>query len=387
MKIAIFTDSFLPGVGGTEKAILGLANELGKNHEVGVFCPQYNKKTADDFSFQVFRAKNIRLTKGDYYALPGLSNKYLKALKEFNPDLVHCQTVSSMARFGINYAIKNNKPIVMTIHTKFREAFGRVVKFKPVLNVMLKDIATKASKCDKVFTVSEDMGQELLSYGYKGSYQVIKNGSMFEKIENLEELAKQAEVKYNLQNKLVFIFVGLLAKFKNIQLSLQALSEFKTTNKEFVFLIVGAGPNETFFQNLVKSLELSDNVVFTGLIKDKQELSCLYARADLLLMPSLFDNDPLTIVEAATHKTPAIVIKNTGSSERLKDNFTGFMIEDDIADYSKKLVEVTSNRSLIRAVGENASLFVPKTWEQTSMEYLKYYQELLSAKQKNNIEW
>lgn len=38
MKIAIFTDSFLPGVGGTENAVLNYAAELSKTEEVIVFA-------------------------------------------------------------------------------------------------------------------------------------------------------------------------------------------------------------------------------------------------------------------------------------------------------------------------------------------------------------
>ena len=65
MRIAIFTDSFLPGVGGTEKAVLGLATALAENNEVVVCAPYYSRKYKDDFRFQVLRANSIKITNND----------------------------------------------------------------------------------------------------------------------------------------------------------------------------------------------------------------------------------------------------------------------------------------------------------------------------------
>ncbi len=377
MKIAIFSDSFFPGVGGTEKAVFGLANELAQNNEVAVFCPKYDGKVEDDFNFKIFRTNNIKIS-GEYYGLPAFTKNFAVQLKEFAPDIIHCQTVSSLTRYALNYAKKHNIPAIMTVHTKFRAAFGRVVKIKPVLNMMTKDIAKKADKCAKVFTVSKDMGAELESYGYKGKYQVIRNGAMFQSPINLEELAQKADEKYGLNNKIVFLFVGLLVKYKNIQFSLKALHEYKKHNENFTFMIVGGGPNEEYFKKLVKELALEDNVIFTGLIKDKEELSALYARANLFLFPSIFDNDPLTIVEAASHNTPALTIKNTGSSERIEADVTGFVTENNLEDFSNKIVEVTKDLKALEQVGKNASLTIPKTWKQIADEYLKHYESLVA---------
>lgn len=376
MRIAIFTDSFFPGVGGTEKAVYGLANELAKTHDVAIFCPKYDGRDEDEYNFEIYRSNSI-IVGGEYYGLPAFTKNYAQQLKDFNPDVIHCHTVSSLTRFALWHAKKHNVPAIMTVHTKFREAFGRVVKAKPVLDVMLKDIAKKAYKCNRVFTVSNDMGIELEGYGYGGSYEIIRNGSMFQVPENLQELSELADEKYGLENKIVFLFVGLLVQYKNIQFSLNALKKFKETNPNFKFVIVGGGPEEEYFKDLVKELELEENVVFTGLIRDKAELSMLYARADLFLFPSIFDNDPLTIVEAASHKTPALTLENTGSSERIEPDKTGFVVENNLEAYINKIVEVTKDLEALKQIGENASKHIPKTWEEIASEYEKHYEELI----------
>lgn len=383
MKIAIFTDSFFPCIGGTERAVLGLANALSKENEVLVACPKYGQKHEDDYSFKVVRANSLPVIKDrDHWALPNFSPKFKKQILEFKPDIIHCHTVSSMARFGVKLSRQLNIPYTMTVHTKFRAAFGKVVKFKPVLNIMLKEIATKLKKCDKVFTVSKDMIAELASYGYAGDVVVLRNGTTFQKPNNLTELALQAQNQFNLKDKFVFLFVGLVVKYKNIEFSLNALKEVKKVNDNFVFLIVGEGPDEEYFKNLVAKYNLQNNVIFTGLVRDKNLLSMLYARADLFLFPSIFDNDPLTVVEAAIHQTPSITIKNSGSSERIENGVTGFIVENNLEHYVNKIISLMADKPFVQKVGKVASETIPQTWETVAWEYLKEYQNLIASKGK-----
>ena len=85
MRIAIFTDSFLPGTGGTEQAVKRLATALSKTDEVMVCAPDYHTNFDDSssFPFKVARAKSIKLTSNDFWARPFYSRKFKKTLEEF----------------------------------------------------------------------------------------------------------------------------------------------------------------------------------------------------------------------------------------------------------------------------------------------------------------
>lgn len=313
-------------------------------------------------------------------AFPNISKEFKQKLEEFKPDIIHCQTVSGLTRYAIKYSKTHKIPMIMTLHTKFKKAFGSVIKIKPILNLMLKDIVKKAEKSDMVFTVSKDMQSEFESYGYKGNFNIIKNGATLNLPKtNLEQLVEQAENFYNIKNKLVFLFVGRLEKYKNIEFSLRALEKFKKVNNNFVFFIVGEGTNATYFKKLVKELDLEENVIFTGVIKNN-ELSPLYARANLFLFPSLFDSDGLVLVEAAVHNTPSIVIEGTGPSERIINNETGFIVENNLDKFVNKIISVTRDLNYLEKIGKQACEKLPKTWDQTANEYLTYYKELILKK-------
>lgn len=387
MKIAIFTDSFLPGVGGTEKAVLGLAKALSEKHEVVVCCPYYGKKTKDSFPFKVIRANSIKLTQNDYFAFPGLTKNFKKALDEFNPDIIHCQSISPMTTFAVKYAQKNRIPVIMTVHTKFKMAFSRSIKSKFIVDRLISDMVKKLNRVDKVFSVSNDMIGELRSYGFDGGVSIIRNGASFDRIspKELNSIKALALEKYGLQNEEnILLYVGHIVKFKNLEFIFNVLYNLKKQGVKFKMLFVGKGCDDFYFRKLCSNLNLNDCVIFTGEINDKKLLSSLYSISDLYLFPSLFDNDPLTVVEAALHRVPSLTLKNSGSSERIDDNKSGYIIDNNVDSYTKKIQELLDDKKQLDIVGNNAEKMIPKDWDTTASEYLEIYQTLIEEKNKVN---
>ena len=237
MRIAIFTDSFYPTLGGTERAVLGLANELvAQNHEVAVFCPNHPDAVDLQFDFPVYRCPSIRMTDNDHMALPRFSRKFAKQIKAFNPDIIHCQSVSGIANAGIRYGRKNSVPVVFTVHTKFRQALMGTIKNKFIVNLYVKMIAKRINKAQVVCTVSHDMVKELKNYGVKKQICVVRNGMMFSREILSEDTKNIAIKKYNISPKnIVLLFVGRIVKFKNIDLILDALKTLKNPDCKAIF--------------------------------------------------------------------------------------------------------------------------------------------------------
>lgn len=375
MKIAIFTESFLPGVGGTEKAVLQYATELSKTDEVLVVAPNYHRFCDDAaFPFKVVRERSIPVSKNDMWAMPDLTPKLKKTLDEFAPDVIHCQHWGMSCGFANKYAKSRNIPLVYVVHTKFMHCYKQ--SFPPPFPYLLvKNGVRRLNKADVVCAVSNSMAKELNSYGYKKPVSVIRNGSNLDSVK-AEKLVKPADAPF------VFIYVGLIITYKNIALSLRALAEVKKTHDNFVFYIVGNGPQKKKFQKLSEKLGLKDNVVFTGSITDKKELAEKYAIADLLLFPSVFDNDPLVIIEAAMNSTPSLVIKNTGPSERIKDNENGFVSEYSVSAYANRILEIMSDRDKLADMRKTVCSTVGSDWDKTVKEYKEIYSTLIAEKER-----
>ena len=120
LRVAIFTDSFYPGVGGTERAVFEYAKELSLVAEVAVFAPSYHREDKTEYPFLVYRSKSIAFGKNDMFAIPKLDRKLKRALINFKPDILHTQTPGMMADFANKMGKKLGVPVVCTIHTKYR---------------------------------------------------------------------------------------------------------------------------------------------------------------------------------------------------------------------------------------------------------------------------
>lgn len=382
MKIAIFTDSFFPSVGGTERAVLGLANEFVKSNEVVVFCPT-NTKVEDNYNFKVVRVTSLQITKNDRMALPQLSRILKKEFVKFMPDIIHCHSVSGMASAALKFGKLYNIPVIFTVHTKFKIAFSNSIKSKLIVNFLIKDLAKKLNASDRVCSVSNDMINELKAYGCKKDIKIIKNGMVFEKQQLTNYIKNLAKEKYEISAKEKnLLFVGRIVKFKNIDLILSTLQNLNEKNIKFKMIFAGIGPDLEYYKKKIEALELDRKIFFTGSVTDDM-LKSLYYNSDLFLFPSKFDNDPLVIVEAALFNTPSITLSGCGSSERIENNYNGFVANSE-EEFIKKTQFVLSNDILLTECGGNAFNTIPRTWEESAREIFNEYTEII-AKKKEEI--
>ncbi len=371
MRIALFTDSFLPGTGGTENVVLRLGTELSKEHEVAVFAPDYHRPFDDNkFPFKVYRSKSVKITGNEQWATPALCRNTKRAIKEFKPDIIHSHTQGMMAEFANNYARKNNIPSICTSHTKYKYCYDSAVGIPFIVNMVVKRVVRRLRLADKACAVSYSMVEELKNYGLKKPVTVVRNGH------NLLGLERK---QYKKNEKFTLLFVGLIVDYKNIDFSLRALQELKKTRSDFVFNIVGDGPHRKRFEKRVKELNLDDCVKFLGRITDREKLFEIYANADAMLFTSEFDTDGLVLLEAAEAGTPSLVIKGTGAAERYSDGETAFIAENDIRSVVEKITYLMENPEQVEKVGKNAlNVFVP--WGEIAKQYIDIYNEEIANK-------
>ncbi len=379
MKVLICTDSFYPGVGGTEAACFGFASELVKQgHEVLLACPRHIRNDKHEYSFAVLRLPSMSVTRNDKMVFVKAAGKYVKQMLAFKPDIVHIETVSGMAQIGLKVGKKLGVPVVMTVHTKFRDAFSRSIKSKVIVDAMLKNIGKKLQRADAVLTVVDNTIPEIATWGYRGPIKVIRNGAMFEKKVITPEQKAAAKEELGLSpNENVLIFVGHMLKFKNFAFVLQALKKAVDRGFEGKLLAVGDGADLKYLQKLTFKLGIADKVIFTGQIKNRVKVAKMYVAGDLFTTASTFDTDPIVVVEAACMSVPSLVLEDTGCSQRIKDNVSGYLSAPDTLAFAERIIEIFSDKEKLAEVSANAREMVPSTWEDTVKEHLKLYESLL----------
>lgn len=375
MKIALFTDSFFPGIGGTEKAVYHIAMELAKSNEVMVVAPEYHRIDERTYPFKVVRLKSIGFSQNDFWAMPFLSKTAKKEIRDFAPEVIHCHTVGMTVAYANKYAKKHGVPLVYTVHTKFRYCYKKALKIGLFTEILLRFVMRRPKKADHLCSVGNCMKSELKSYGLTSPVTVVRNGCNFKK--------ETPKPKDRSLGKINLIFVGLMVDFKRVPFILETAKRLKEKGVEVNLKLVGSGADLEKYKRQVKKLGIEKEAIFTGRISNPEILKQEYQNSDLLIFPSVFDTCALTVLEAGSLGVPSVVVKDSGASEALTDGVTGFVCEDDINAFVDKIYSLAFDKELLEKVSQNTG-DIFNDWNTSANEYYEIYKQEIEKKTKKN---
>ena len=385
LKVGLFIDTFFPMVDGVIMVVDNYARRLSKDFDVTVFAP-VGRKPFDDSTlpYKVVRCKSkFPIFFLDYdLPLPNKDKEFKKQLNESNLDIVYIHSPFSIGKAGVKYAKKNGIPVVCHLHSQFKKDFYKSTHSKTLTSILLKNIISVFNKCDYAIAVNEFTKSLFINeYKLKIPTTTIYNATEMSPVKDTQKAIKFANNNYNLsKDEKIFLYVGRINKLKNIEISFKALAILKEKFNNFKFLLVGDGCDIEYYKSKTKKLKLTQNVIFTGKILDKEILKALYIRADLFLFPSKYDTEGLVKLEAASQKTPTICLENTGASSSIIDNETGFISKDDPKAFADKIYMAITDEKLYDHVSEKVFTDLYRTWEQSSKEMQDFIIKVIEEK-------
>lgn len=386
IKILEGMDVYLPDVDGVINCMHNYCLNLYNKTKLTVMVPKNRKDYKDNQPYKIVRCKSIHIPiLNDYYGFPKLDRKFKKKIMSEDYDIIHIHSPFNMSRFALSVAKKKKVPVVATFHSNMRPIFRSVVKIKWIAELMVKRLGRLYNKFDEVFVCSPLVEEQLRSFGYKGKVSYLPFGTDFKKCEDVEKLRAEANKALQLKDdENVFIYVGRVMKLKRIDFILDSLKILKENGKKFKFYIVGKGAELENLKKYAKQLGFTgDEVIFTGFI-DRDLFPRLLARADLLLFPSLYDNFGLVKVESAAYSTPGVFIKDSCAGYGVEDGVNGFISDDNIEDFAKKIEFAISDRNKLKNIGEKALSDLYISWADCSEELVKRLKEIIKEKKNEN---
>ena len=102
---------------------------------------------------------------------------------------------------------------------------------------------------------------------------------------------------------------------------------------------------------------------FVGEIDDRELLWGLYRLADLFFFPSIYDNAPLVLREAAQAGTPALLAAGSNAAEPVRDGDNGYIAEPDAGIMAEKILFILSDPKR-EEIGRRAQETIPITWDE-----------------------
>ena len=380
MIIGEFSESYPPHIDGVGMVVRSYCEELSKaGHTCYYIAPRNSGRQYENAApetFPVIKYASLPIPNEAYsVGLPAFDLSFQFDLNHIPFDVVHAHTPFVSAIEATRIARERHIPLVATLHSKYYDDIVAKTHSEVIAEAVVQRVVQFFNKCDEVWTVNDATAEVLRGYGYRGEIVVMPNGT------NLwyptHEDAKKAEMRYDLGRGPVFLFVGQQNFKKNTDSILKAAALYRKKNAEFRIVFAGQGPDADRMRQMSEKLGLSDVAVFTGHIADREILTGLYARADLFVFPSLYDNAPMVVREAAAAGTPSILIRGSCAADGVTDGENGFLCEntpEDIAACMERALKTA------KEVGARARQTIPIPWSGIAKEVLKRYAVLIERK-------
>ena len=341
MRIAFFTDDYLPYVHGVTTSIQNYRQALeALGHEVWIVAPQPKQKDFVENDDHVIRMPSINSYIFDKRPVSLLYPGIARKLYKYNFDVVHSHTQFYLFVIAGMVAKKQNIPHFTTIHTLYTEllddypaavtagliavsvGFPFVFRTKPILpfdsvseirelsrdeavSIRKKQgwrlIAASVNQADVGIAPSEHLCHTLKENGTTIPLHVLPNGISLERYRNSR--AEDSPLTKNPGEKFI-VCVARVSGEKRQRVLVEMMPLLKSKNAKLI--IVGDGPELENLKRLALELDVEDKIIFTGL-QSPEMVAAILKQADIFTLPSYrFDNQPMVFLEAIASGLPVV---------------------------------------------------------------------------------
>lgn len=411
MRIAIFTDTYIPDKNGVSFSIDRFTKMMAdEGHQIMIFCPKvkmYIEPRYKNITVKRYRSITAPSYKEFKLALPFIWTT-VRELRKFDPDVVHVQTPLGIGWMGI-WATKILKlKNIQTYHTYIPEFLvyltpgsilginkitsfiknSRLVQaiskhnlpadnlvvneFSQNLNKISEEVAVEAetesrgfrdmfadrytrivyNRANLVLTPSMAMKDALQKQGVDKEIKVVSNGVAFDRFKK--------KTSYKINKK--FFHMGRLGYEKSVNVIIDAFNIALKKDPDLRLDIYGSGPAKKSLQVLTKKYRISNKVHFFGPY-DINKLSKQLCNYDCFVTASTIETQGIVILEAMSAGLPVLGVNSLAVPEVVIDGKNGYISEPfDAFEMANNILKIISDEKTLEDFG-NRSLKIAKTHE------------------------
>ncbi len=379
MRIGMMADIYKPTVSGVTNCITLSKQWLEKEgHEVFVFT--FGDGDLIDHEKNVVRTAGIPLVDTGIY----LNLRYNRHARHLltTMDITHVHHPFVSGSLAMRYCVPRNIPVVFTNHSRY-DLYAQ--SYIPILPEQISEAALKAylspffRACDLVIVPAPSMKKVLQDlYSPISPVEVIPNGVDLTPFRTFNQPIERSAFGFT-DDQVIFTYLGRLAPEKNLSFLLRAFYGVAMTYEHVRLLFVGDGPDRENLESQAKHMNINTKVYFTGMV-EYQFVPNYLASADIFVTPSRTETFGLSTVEAMAAGLPVVGIDAPGTTDIIEDGVTGFILPDDLAVLTAKLVLLATDLELRKRLGKQALAASMKYDIQTTTGILiQHYQQLIEA--------
>ncbi len=378
MRIAVFTDTYLPQINGVTNTLSRLLRYFeAKDIEYKLFIPKY-ELAPEDQNIENFYSIKMLLYPENRLAFPN-SFRISSVLSDFRPDIIHIMTEFNMGLAGLNYGKKHGIPMVSNYTTNFSQ-YTDYYKLNFLKNSVWSYLRWFHTQNGITLCPSKVAQQELYENGICNT-QILSRGidcGSFHPGLRREELREDLGIS----GKVAFLYVGRVSCEKDLDILCRSYHEVRRKYREQVALVItGDGP---YLEKCKQTFP--EDTIFTGYLRGS-ELAKMYASCDIFVCPSSTETFGNVILEAMASGTPVIGADAGGVGEILTHGWNGLKFSkrnsEELTMAMSRLVEDIDLRDYLK---ENALEYTAKkSWKMIFDGLLDIYEEILNQKRMSSV--
>lgn len=346
MRIAIFTETYLPQINGVVTHIKILKEGLEALGHTVLIVTADSKAHTHYLKDNVLHcpAHNLKRIYNLDLASP-VSRTRLKYLREFRPDIIHVHNEFSIGLSGMAIAKILKVPLVYTLHTMYDDYIYYIAP-KPLIPLTKKLSHRYFRMFPQNAAVVTGPSKKCQEYTYEiGSdkkVEVIPNPvelDAFAPQTSTPQQRAQIREQYHIpQDATVACFVGRLGREKSVDVLLCFWAQEMKPQDNMRLLIIGDGPEKEPLEQLAQQLGITDTVVFTGKVLHP-DLPPYVHTCDIYVTASLSDTNSISMLEGMAGGLPVLQLYDELNADQVTDGVNGYMFRD-AAEMGQRLRQI-----------------------------------------------
>lgn len=358
MRVAMFTNNYLPFIGGVPISIERLRKGLqALGDKLLVIAPSYREQPPEEEG--VLRVASLMdLGENSEFRLANIFLPHtIRKVKDFLPDIIHLHHPIWLGSLGLFMARRLKVPAVYTYHTRLEH----YAHFVPLPVLLFRNLISHAlirrfaNKCDAIIVPTYSTEEYLRIVGVKKPTYVQPTGIEYQKFqqvpgEKVEALRKRLE----LGDEKVFVSVARLSNEKNIDFMIDAIHSLRQkTDTPFRFLMIGDGHQRDRLQQRIDELKLGDHMTLVGSVPP-EEMATWYKLGDAFLFASKSETQGMVILEAMAAGCPVVAVRSSGIDDVVRDGYNGFKTPEKQEQWVARVQQLLENDCLRREMSDHA---------------------------------
>ncbi len=243
-----------------------------------------------------------------------------------SPDIIHFSFSGIAANFSDVFKVEIDVPIFISCR-------GSAEKIRPLIDSSrASELGYVLEMATRIHCVSNDMKNTISNYAKINDKVFINFPSI-----DIGQF-KYSQRILNPQDRIRIVSTGRLHYQKGYVYALNAIRILLDRGFDIEYSICGGGPEEGLLKYMIQELNLHDSVKLMGKVSSSEVAEHLI-RADLFLLPSIYEGIANAAIEAMASGVPIISTTCGGMEELIDNGKNGFLVRRFSADEIARAIE------------------------------------------------